>query len=214
MYFVPGLGASSRIFEHINLPNEQFEMHFIEWLQPKPKESLHAYAKRMSAFVTEPNSVLIGVSFGGIMVQEMAAFVESKKIIIISSVKNNRELPTAMQLARKTGFYKMLPTRFIGKIPTLANYIKGKTILAKSMQLYKKYLTFHNTYYLDWSLEQILFWNRSETADNVLHIHGDQDGIFPIKNCTNTIVVKGGSHSMIITKYKWFNTYLPQLLLE
>lgn len=214
VYFVPGLGASSSIFEHIKLPTTLFEMHYIEWLQPIQNETLVDYAQRMSAFVTEPNCILVGVSFGGILVQEMAQFVQPKKAVIISSIKSNQELPAVMQMARKTLFYKILPTRLLGKIPVLASYVKGRNVLAKSMQLYKKYLSMHDTYYLDWSIKQILYWNRSEANPEVIHIHGDLDGVFPIKYCNPTVVVKGGTHIMIINKYKWFNSHLPQLLLE
>lgn len=214
VYFVPGLGADCRIFENLKLPATQFEMHFINWIQPEQNESLVAYAQRMSLFVTEPNCVLVGVSFGGIVVQEMAQFVQPKKILIISSVKSNQELPILMQLARKTKFYTLFPSRLLGKIPVLARYFNGKNVLAKSMQLYKKYLTVHDPYYVNWSIKQILHWNRSEAASEVVHIHGELDSVFPIKNCTNTIAVKGGTHAMILTKYKWFNTHLPQLLLE
>jgi pimeloyl-ACP methyl ester carboxylesterase len=214
VYFVPGLGASSSIFEHIKLPTTLFEMHCIEWLQPIQNETLVDYAQRMSVFVTEPNCILVGVSFGGILVQEMAQFVQPKKVVIISSIKSNQELPAVMQMARKTLFYKILPTRLLGKIPVLASYVKGRNVLAKSMQLYKKYLSMHDTYYLDWSIKQILYWNRSEANPEVIHIHGDLDGVFPIKYCNPTVVVKGGTHIMIINKYKWFNSHLPQLLLE
>ena len=214
VYFVPGLGASSSIFEHIKLPTALFEMHCIEWLQPIQNETLVEYAQRMSAFVTELNCILVGVSFGGILVQEMAQFVHPKKVVIISSIKSNQELPAVMQMARKTLFYKILPTRLLGKIPVLASYVKGRNVLAKSMQLYKKYLSMHDTYYLDWSIKQILYWNRSEANPEVIHIHGDLDGVFPIKYCNPTVVVKGGTHIMIINKYKWFNSHLPQLLLE
>lgn len=214
VYFVPGLGASSSIFEHIKLPTTLFEMHCIEWLQPIQNETLVDYAQRMSVFVTEPNCILVGVSFGGILVQEMAQFVQPKKVVIISSIKSNQELPAVMQMARKTLFYKILPTRLLGKIPVLASYVKGRNVLAKSMQLYKKYLSMHDTYYLDWSIKQILYWNRSEANPEVIHIHGDLDGVFSIKYCNPTVVVKGGTHIMIINKYKWFNSHLPQLLLE
>ena len=48
VYFVPGLGANSTIFKYIKLPEEQFEMHFLEWLIPASKdESISSYAKRM-----------------------------------------------------------------------------------------------------------------------------------------------------------------------
>ena len=45
--------------------------------------------------------------------------------------------------------------------------------------------------------------------DNVIHIHGDKDPIFPIRRIKNCIVVPGGTHIMLITKFKWLNTNLP-----
>jgi len=84
---MPGLAASSSIFEKIELPNTIFEIHFLEWMLPLPKESLKNYAKRMALSVQHQEVVLVGVSFGGILVQEMAQFLQVRKLIIISSVK-------------------------------------------------------------------------------------------------------------------------------
>ena len=80
VYFMPGLAASSLIFERIDLPQELFEVHFLDWELPVGEESLAEYAKRMSEKITAPNPVLIGVSFGGILVQEMAAFLNPQKV--------------------------------------------------------------------------------------------------------------------------------------
>ena len=102
VYFMPGMAASSSIFERIKLPEEQFEMHFLEWVLPENKETLLDYAKRMAQNIKHENVVLIGVSFGGILVQEMAQFVSARKVIIISSVKSNKELPSRMKIARAT----------------------------------------------------------------------------------------------------------------
>ena len=64
---MPGLAASSKIFDYISLPKEKYELHFLEWLIPESfDESLEHYTKRLLEKVTEPNPVLIGVSFGGI----------------------------------------------------------------------------------------------------------------------------------------------------
>jgi len=40
VYFMPGLAASSTIFEKIALPEAEFEMHFLEWFLPHEKESI------------------------------------------------------------------------------------------------------------------------------------------------------------------------------
>ncbi|MEY2739468.1 MAG: hypothetical protein RL259_1377, partial [Bacteroidota bacterium] len=41
---MPGLAASSTIFENIKLPEAQFEMYFLEWFLPHEKESITSYA--------------------------------------------------------------------------------------------------------------------------------------------------------------------------
>ena len=67
--------------------------------------------------------------------------------------------------------------------------------------------------YLDWAIEKIISWDRTEVVQNVIHIHGDADEVFPIKNIENCIVVKGGTHIMILSKFKWFNANLPKIIL-
>ena len=69
--------------------------------------------------VKHKNPVLIGVSFGGVLVQEMAKHIDCKKIIIISSVKSNRELPKHMRLAKLTNAHKLLPTKWIKTLKPL-----------------------------------------------------------------------------------------------
>ena len=81
VYFMPGMAASPSIFERIRLPAETFEMHLLEWVSPKKNESLAAYAKRMAENIKHENVILVGVSFGGILVQEMKPFVNPKKVL-------------------------------------------------------------------------------------------------------------------------------------
>ena len=83
VYFVPGLAASIEIFENIKLPKEQFEMHYLEWILPLHHETIKNYAKRMCEGITHENCVLVGVSFGGIMVQEMSEIIKTQKVIIM-----------------------------------------------------------------------------------------------------------------------------------
>ena len=57
-------------------------------------------------------------------------------------------------------------------------------------------------------------WDRNETLPNIVHIHGNKDTVFPIQNISNCIVVEGGTHIMILNKYKWLNKHLPQLIMS
>lgn len=213
VYFMPGLAANASIFERISLPADQFDTYFMEWEIPLDNETLSEYAQRISKKVTHENPVLVGVSFGGILVQEMAQFLNPSKIIIISSVKSNLEFPTAFKLAKQTKAYKLIPTSLIENVYNLAKFTFGEKVI-KRLKLYQMFLTVRDKKYLDWSIEKIILWDRKKADPNVVHIHGDADEVFPIKYIQNCIVVKGGTHIMILTKYKWINVNLPKIIIE
>jgi esterase/lipase len=213
VYFMPGLAASSTIFEKIKLPEEIFEIHLLDWIMPEKAETLKNYAERMSKFVKHNKAVLIGVSFGGILVQEMAQFLELRKIIIISSVKSNKELPSRMKIARTTKAYKLIPTSLLSNVDALAKYAFG-TMIKERLKMYKKYLTMSDKVYLDWAIEQVVCWERTIVDNNVIHIHGDNDSVFPVQNIKDFINVKAGTHIMIVNRYKWFNENLPEIILK
>ena len=213
VYFMPGMAASSTIFEKINLPEAQFEIHLLEWFMPEENETLQNYAQKMCQKITHDNPVLIGVSFGGILVQEMTQLIATRKAIIISSVKTNKELPRRMKIAKTTKAYKLLPTSLLQNIEDLVKYAFGDKI-KKRLALYEKFLSMKDKKYLDWAIEQVVCWNREQIDEKVIHIHGDADEVFPSKNIKNFINVKGGTHLMIVNRYKWFNSNLPQIILE
>jgi pimeloyl-ACP methyl ester carboxylesterase len=213
VYFMPGLAANASIFERISLPENQFDTYFMEWEIPLDNETLSEYAQRISKKVTHDNPVLVGVSFGGILVQEIAQFLNPRKIIIISSVKSNLEFPTAFKLAKQTKAYKLIPTSLIDNVYNLAKFTFGEKVI-KRLKLYQMFLTVRDKKYLDWSIESIILWDRKKADPNVVHIHGDADEVFPIKYIKDCIVVKGGTHIMILTKYKWINANLPKIIIE
>jgi pimeloyl-ACP methyl ester carboxylesterase len=213
VYMMPGLAASSSIFERIALPEAIFEIVLLEWEIPLDNETLAEYAKRISKNIIHPNPVLIGVSFGGILVQEMAKYINARKVIIISSAKTNLEFPKRMKVAKATKAYKLIPTNLLANVETLTKYYFGSKI-DQRLKLYEKFLRVRDKRYLDWAVEQVVLWERVVPDENVIHIHGDADDVFPIKNIQNCIVVKGGTHIMILNKYKWFNENLPKIILE
>ncbi len=213
VYLMPGLAANPSIFESIKLPESEFKTHYLKWLMPSKKETLEHYALRISKNIKHENPILVGVSFGGILVQEMSKHINVKKLVIISSVKTNQEFPKHIKIAKAIKLYKLLPTKLIKNIDRLATYSFGKTT-TRSIALYKKYLSVTNPHYLKWAIKQLVTWTQKTPIENIIHIHGESDNIFPIKNISNCISLKGGSHIMIITKTKWFNTNLPIVLKQ
>ncbi|NRD24011.1 alpha/beta hydrolase [Winogradskyella litoriviva] len=211
VYLMPGMAANPSIFEHIDLPKDTYKIHWLEWQIPSKNETLQAYAQRMCKFIEHKNVVLLGVSFGGILVQEMSKFVKVKKLIVVSSVKSHHELPKRLKLLKVTKAYNILPTQLVSNIDLLAKYALGETI-KKRVDLYKKYLSVNDKTYLDWAIKQVVCWEQEKAHPEAIYIHGDNDAIFPHSCVGNCIVVKGGTHIMIINKYKWFNENLPKLI--
>ena len=98
VYLMPGMSANSLIFERIKLPKD-YRSHLLDWIDPKKDESISDYAIRFSKLIEHENPVLLGVSFGGILVQEISKIIKVKLLIIISSVKCKSELPPHMKLS-------------------------------------------------------------------------------------------------------------------
>lgn len=213
VYLMPGMAASPKIFEHISLPKTLFKIHLLEWILPVGDELLSDYALRMTKFIKHDNVVLLGVSFGGILVQEMAKHIEVKKVIIVSSVKTKYELPKRMRLAKATGAYKLIPTSIASKIKIFENYAFGKNI-KKRLELYKKYLSFDDSKYLSWAIKQVVCWEQESYDPKLIHVHGDKDPVFPIKNIKNCIKIEEATHILIINRYRWFNQNLPIIIFD
>ena len=66
--------------------------------------------------------------------------------------------------------------------------------------------------YLNWAIHNVLHWKNTSPQENIIHIHGNKDEIFPIKYIKNCIPVEGGTHAMIIVKAKKISAIIEELL--
>ena len=210
---MPGLAASPDIFQYIELPAPQFQMHYLDWFVPGPGMDLSQYARKLAGEVVHPDPVLVGVSFGGMVVQEMAQYLKPRRVIIISSIKCVEEMPRRLLVARYTYLHRLLPTGMINNLEILTRFAFGD-VVKKRLKLYERYLGMRDKAYLDWSIDQIVNWDRKDPVPGLIHIQGDKDAVFPMTHISNCIPVCGGTHTMIIHRHKWFNERLPAIILQ
>jgi hypothetical protein len=213
VYCMPGLAANPSIFEYIALPQEKYQIHWLDWLIPEKGESLKEYSSRLCKMVKHHHPVLIGVSFGGIIVQEMSLMIETKRTIIISSVKCRSELPRRMRFAQCTKAFKILPTSLVKHVDYFEKIAIGD-FAKKRAKLYKQYLSITDPVYLDWAIENMVCWDREIPLEEVVHVHGDKDIVFPYKYIGDCITVPDGTHVMIINRFRWFNEHLEELIIS
>lgn len=213
VYLMPGLSAGKKIFTYLKLP-DIYEIHYMHWLIPYKNESLQDYSRRLATQITDENPILLGVSFGGIIIQEIAQQIPVKQLIIVSSIKHHSELKPFYKWAYKTKLYKLVPVPIIKKRHWLQKLFLPKPI-KKKLRLYERFLEIDDTYYIRWSFHQVLSWRQTQMPENFVHIVGENDTVFPPKYINDPkIVVPRGRHEMMVYEVKWFNRHLPQLLAK
>jgi pimeloyl-ACP methyl ester carboxylesterase len=208
---MPGMSANSSIFELISLPAHLCELHYLKWIDPILEESIFDYSKRLSKYIEHDNIVLIGVSFGGLIVQEIYKIINVEKLIIISSIKSNLELPLYMKSAKFLKLYNYFPLQLFDDVFSISKVLRLNKVY-KKLDLVDKYLTIRNENYMKWSIREILNWKQSEPPKGIVHIHGDKDLTFPISLIKNCIVIPNGNHAIILTKHRLLNKLLTEII--
>ena len=209
IYCISGFGADERVFSKLNFGDNN--VHFIAWLLPEKKERIADYAKRMAEMIHHENPVLLGLSFGGMMCIEIAKFIQTQKVILISSIKSLHEVPLWMKLAGKTQLNKIFPLRSFRLFEPIQNYnlgIENKT----ELQLVKEFRKNIGQQYTNWAANEILNWKNDWNPDNLYHIHGSKDHMFPIRNIKTNYVIPGGGHFMVMNRAEKVNEVLESIL--
>ena len=64
------------------------------------------------------------------------------------------------------------------------------------------------------NLWALVNWNRCIPIPGIIHIHGAQDSVFPLKNIQDPFIKILGDHAIIINKSDLFNVNLPKIINE
>lgn len=197
VYMIPGLAADARLFSALNL-GDDVKKQTLKWLQPLKSETLENYAGRLVTQIDQDKPfVLLGVSLGGILAQEVAKHVKAEKVIIISSVKTRKEFPPYFHLIRYLRLHKLFPAMVAKKITGVLKLVFGK-MSQKEYAIFKNMLMATDNVFIDWAEHAILNWKNEKILPNLVHIHGTDDKVFPAKYIKNAIWIDGGGHYMVM----------------
>jgi pimeloyl-ACP methyl ester carboxylesterase len=207
VYFISGLGADKRAFKNIKLP-DKFEIIHIDWLSPLDNETLTEYCLRLSDKIDRQKPfVLIGLSFGGIVVAELSKSLKPNKSIIISSASSSKQLPWFYKAIGWLRVHKLIPVALLKSANRLTFWAFGiKT--ADEKILITQILKDIDKVYLKWAINEILNWRSNEKPRNLLHIHGTDDNILPIRFVQPDIRINGGRHLMVLSMSDTINEIL------
>ncbi|MBA4057543.1 MAG: alpha/beta hydrolase [Marivirga sp.] len=206
LFLISGLGADKRVFDFLDL--SEYKTHHIQWVDPHHKESIESYASRLSSQITKDRPILIGVSFGGLIAIEIGKQIKTEKVIIISSAKSKKDIPSGY-LARKLKLHTLIPSRFLKKPTDLLFWFFGVES-KKEKILLQSIIKDTDERFLSWAIDKIVTWENNVELNNLIHIHGTRDRMMPYRSADYKI--EGGGHLMIINRAADIDVILKTIL--
>ncbi len=211
LYIFSGLGTDERIFKNIHFP-EFVEVHFIAWKKPLTKETLEEYIERLlKEFDLSKPIVLVGLSFGGVVAQEISKKINPLQTIIISSISSSQEIAWHFRVYGNLRLYQITPFRLLKFANFFINWFFGAK-RSEEKKLMADIIRDADISLLKWSVKQILLWRSDKFPKNIFHIHGDHDRLLPLKNKNVDAIIKGGGHLMIYNRAEEIGNILKKQL--
>ena len=202
IYLIPGLATDRRIFKNLINELKDYNLVFLEHLPVKNlEESLSQYALRViqQQNYFDVDSILIGMSLGGLIAIEMAKILDFKKVILISTIKHKTELPPIIRFAKNFNIY--LPPFIIKSTIKPISLLLGVTNKTGA-EFLSKIINDSNESHIIWAQKAVLKWNNNLIPNQYIHIHGTHDEIFPMRWVKPSHRIEGGNHYMIMDRAK------------
>lgn len=196
----PGLGCDERLLE----PQRDIDAEVLtpRWLPPRRRESLADYGARMAAALpVDQNKPLFvgGISFGGMVAQEIARHLPVDGVVLISSCRGGHGIPTRFRRFARTLLPVLPPgaVKQVRNIPMLLRKVTGRNAHPDFRWL-DPILHDGCPHMLTWSVRAILDWpgRPGDLGVPLIHVKGDQDDVLPHTLCPPTHLIRGAGHLM------------------
>ena len=212
VYLISGLGADERVFERLQF--HALSVNYLPWLEPQKQENIAHYASRMAASIKPEhhNVAIVGLSFGGIMAQEIAAQGHAKKLVLLSTVKSRAELPKLIKLGTYLPLQR-IPVKTERRVKSIKFWGKYFGAIHPTAQImFVDMMRQYTNNYLSWSMDQVSRWKGVQHQAEVLHLHGTNDFIFPHKLIRHASFIEGATHIMVYSHANKINPIINQFL--
>jgi pimeloyl-ACP methyl ester carboxylesterase len=187
--------------------------HYLDWPEMPEGSLLRDYATVLAAKMdaSRPH-VLIGVSMGGMVAQELAMLTKPAGVVIISSWKGPQEMPPPLKLLRGTHPERILSKVFIQRSLPFMRWQMGVES-AESSALFDSLLMVHSLAQLKVQINACLCWDGpAARTEGLVHIHGDHDRLMPLGYIERPQVVKGGGHFMVYDHAREISEHINAVL--
>jgi pimeloyl-ACP methyl ester carboxylesterase len=198
IHLIPGVAADRRLFMDLELPGH--ELRPLELPAMPEGSTMPEYASELAGAVERSvPHVLLGVSMGGMIAQELASRTEPAAVIIISSWKDPDEMPGPLKLLRGTHPERVVTMKFIERVLPMLYWQMGAET-DRDRELVHSFVHTMPVEQIKRQLHASLNWEGAGLLKDLIHIHGDNDHLMPLADINGAIAVKGGGHLMVFNK--------------
>jgi len=196
VYLLPGVGCDHRLFGRLHLDGHRVVP--LEWPAFTRGDTLQRIASELSARVDvrEPH-VLVGVSMGGMVAQELALLTRPEKVVLISSWTGPHEWPFHVRMGAAIGLPSLIRDWSMRAVWPVKRMIDRREsavddLLWDMARKQKARQLRHGT-------AAIMRWPGSRWQGPLVRIHGDKDIVTPLRFPVDHRV-RGGQHVMVLTR--------------
>jgi|GEM_PF-4647420 len=147
--------------------------------------------------------IILGISIAGLLAIEIANKKENiQKVILISSIKSAKEKPNSFKIFKFIRLYNILPISLLNGNTLLMQFIYKLWYLSSeknATKYYQKVIKNEKPQQIRKTLRLLFAWNgQLSERKKVLHIHGTNDQIFPIRKLHNVEIIDKAEHFNIM----------------
>lgn len=205
VYIISGLGADHRVFVPLNLPANWIHL---KWIPEKQKESLRNYAERMAINIEE-NSIIIGLSFGGILACEISNIKKLKHVVLLSTVSSSTDIPFYYKWMGKLQLQHFMPKFMLNRSSVLLEWLFGLDS-KEERALLRDIMHGNKSAHFRWALTRIAGWDGKINC-SYTHFHGKSDKLFPERFLNSDHLSMAGGHFMLYSHANQLRIKLKQL---
>ena len=212
IHLITGLGANQMAFSRIK-GSLDHDMNFVEWIEVEDSDSLESYAHRIieSNNITS-SDVLVGLSFGGLLAQQIASILGNAHIVLISSFRDKKDIKTLLRVLMETRAYKLIANIDLTYFSSVIRVFMSPST-AKGSGTLNRMIADTDLKFTRWAIDQIRLTGKIDPGQTTVHnIIGKQDKLIKYWENTSTFTIEKGGHFMIYENHLEVRMALQQIL--
>lgn len=212
-YFIGGIATDVHLYDYPlkHIPDSVY----LPFPQHEKEDNMTIYARKFIALIdTSKPFNIVANSMGGMMTTELVRYIQPEKIIFVSSVKCREEMPWRLRQLKYSNLHKLLPGKaFIAGVQYGSRFIKEIHQTPDVRDIVIQMAKNNSPDFLYWCVNAIAKWNGTKNyREDIIHIHGTKDSMFPYRNIRNAVPVLDGTHNMLLTRKEEITALLIQYL--